>query len=89
MNDATVCPQAIALSPGEQGLFNSIIEHIYPEPKAGTSLPIERGESRAAKGLERKGLVVINHDVSGSQLMTFTALGGATYDQYRRLHSPN
>lgn len=49
MTQVSECSQVTALSPGEKGLFSSILEHIYPEPKAGTSLPIERGEARAAK----------------------------------------
>lgn len=89
MKQVLECSQVTALSPGEKGLFSSIIEHIYPEPKAGTSLPIERGEARAAKGLQRKGLIVINHNESGSQFMTFTALGAASYERYRQFQLPN
>ena len=89
MKQVLECSQVTALSPGEKGLFSSIIEHIYPEAKAGTSLPIERGEARAAKGLQRKGLIVINHNDSGSLFMTFTALGAASYERYRQFQLPN
>lgn len=53
---------AVKLSPGEEALIASIIEHIYPDPQAGTVLPVEPGDKRAARGLERKGLVVLDVD---------------------------
>lgn len=71
----------VKLSAGEEMLIGSIIEHIYPEPKEGTVLPVEQSEKRAARGLESKGLVVLSVDERGSYQMTFTALGQAVYEQ--------
>ncbi len=71
----------VKLSPGEEKLIASIIEHIYPEPKAGTTLPVEHVEKRAASGLARKGLVVLGVDARGFNQMTFTALGETIYEQ--------
>lgn len=34
----------VKLSPGEEALIASIIEHVYPDPKAGSVLPVEPGE---------------------------------------------
>lgn len=73
---------AVKLSPGEEALIASIIEHIYPAPQAGTVLPVEPGEKRAALGLERKGLVVLAVDDQSREQMTFTVLGQATYEHY-------
>lgn len=73
---------AVKLSAGEEALIASIIEHIYPDPQAGTSLPVESGEKRAARGLERKGLVVLSVDTQGREQMTFTTPGQATYEHY-------
>lgn len=70
----------VKLSPGEETLIASIIEHIYPDPKAGSVLPVEPGEHRAALGLERKGLVTLNV-ADGVEQMTFTALGQQLYEQ--------
>ncbi|WHT75596.1 hypothetical protein [Pseudomonas rhodesiae] len=72
---------AVKLSAGEEALIASIIEYIYPAPQAGTSLPVEPGEKRAARGLERKGLVVLGVDTQGRDQMTFTTLGQATYEE--------
>ncbi|GAB3476175.1 MULTISPECIES: hypothetical protein [Azotobacter] len=71
----------VKLSYGEEQLIALIIEHIYPDPKEGSVLPVEQGEQRAARGLERKGLVVLSLDGSGFQQMTFTALGQTIYEQ--------
>lgn len=71
----------VKLSPGEESLFASIIEHIYPEPQEGTTLPVEHYEKRAASGLARKGLVVLSVDSRGFDQMTFTALGESIYKQ--------
>lgn len=71
---------ALRLSPGEEALITSIIEHIYPDPKAGSVLPVEQGEQRAARGLERKGIVVLSQDERGLN-MTFTVVGQAEYEQ--------
>ncbi|WP_439126209.1 MAG: hypothetical protein ACNJA3_27975 (plasmid) [Pseudomonas rhizophila] len=73
---------AIKLSPGEEALIASIIEHIYPDPQAGTVLPVEPGEKRAALGLERKGLVVLGVDDQSRDQMTFTTLGQVTYELF-------
>ena len=73
---------AVKLSPGEEALIASIIEHIYPDPQAGTVLPVEPGEKRAAQGLERKGLVVLGVDDQNRDQMTFTTLGQATYELF-------
>lgn len=70
----------VKLSPGEEALIDSIIEHIYPEPKEGTVLPVEPDERRAASGLARKGLVALNVDARGIDQMTFTALGQTIYE---------
>ncbi|HDR8983195.1 hypothetical protein QZM46_07585 [Burkholderia vietnamiensis] len=68
----------VRLSPGELELIESIIEHIYPDPTAGSTLPIESSEMRAAKSLERKGVVVIGEE--GDQpRMTFTTFGASVY----------
>lgn len=75
--------KSIKLAPGEQLLIDSIIEHIYPDPKAGSTLPVEQNELRAAKGMERKGLVTINETVDRTE-MTFTTLGGAVYEYHRQ-----
>lgn len=69
------------LSPGEAALIDSIIEHIYPDPQAGSVLPVERDEGRAASGLARKGLVVLSTDELGQKKMTFTAHGQSVYEQ--------
>ncbi|MBZ3677444.1 hypothetical protein J1N39_23490 [Pseudomonas aeruginosa] len=71
----------VKLSPGEEKLIASIIEHIYPEPKEGSVLPVEDGEKRAARGLERKGLVVLSICERGFDRMTFTALGQSIYER--------
>lgn len=71
----------VKLSPGEGKLFDSIIEHVYPEPKQGTTLPVDHDEKRAARGLHRKGLVVLGVDARGYDQMTFTALGETIYGQ--------
>lgn len=78
----------IKLAPGEQLLIDSIIEHIYPDPKAGSTLPVERDELRAAKGMERKGLVTIN-GAEDCTKMTFTAFGAAVYEYHRQLKAAN
>lgn len=74
----------IKLAPGELLLIDSIIEHIYPDPKAGSTLPVEQGELRAAKGMERKGLVTIN-EAENCTKMTFTALGSAVFEYHQQL----
>lgn len=71
----------VKLSPGEEALIASIIEHVYPDPEAGSVLPVEPGEHRAALGLERKGLVTLNVETDGVEQMTFTALGQQIYEQ--------
>ncbi|HCF2447021.1 TPA: hypothetical protein NIA45_004690 [Pseudomonas aeruginosa] len=71
----------VKLSPGETQLFASIIEQIYPEPKEGTVLPVEDGEIRAARGSERKGLVVLSICERGFDQMTFTVLGQSIYER--------
>ncbi|MBA1280281.1 hypothetical protein [Stutzerimonas stutzeri] len=71
----------VKLSPSEEKLIASIIEHIYPEPKEGSVLPVEDGEKRAARGLERKGLVVLSICERGFDRMTFTALGQSIYER--------
>ncbi|MDM8359014.1 hypothetical protein [Pandoraea communis] len=78
MMNPTMTSKDVTLSPGEFALFESIIEHVYPDPTEGVTLPIEEGESRAAKGMARKGLVRIVEDW-GRPSMTFTELGAATY----------
>lgn len=70
----------VNLSPGEEALIASIIEHVYPDPKAGSVLPVEPDERRAALGLVRKGLVTLNVDTDGVEQMTFTALGQKLYE---------
>ncbi|KWK77447.1 hypothetical protein [Burkholderia ubonensis] len=72
----------VHLSPGEHALIELIIEHVYPDPTAGSTLPIEQGEGRAAAGLARKGIVTIEGEAEGRS-MTFTALGEAVYNQCR------
>jgi hypothetical protein len=82
--------ESVQLSPGEQQLIASIIEHIYPDPKAGSSLPIEHGEMRSARGLERKGLVTIHiREDYGRQVpeMTFSRLGESVYVRLRQQFS--
>lgn len=71
----------VKLSPGEEQLIASIIEHVYPEPKEGTILPVEHAEKRAARGLANKGLVVLGVDKLGFDQMTFTAAGQTIYEQ--------
>lgn len=71
----------VKLSPGEEALIASIIEHVYPDPIAGSVLPVEPGEHRAALGLELKGLVTLNVETDGVEQMTFTALGQQIYEQ--------
>ncbi|ASJ88778.1 hypothetical protein ACEP6V_21075 [Pseudomonas aeruginosa] len=71
----------VKLSPGEEQLIASIIEHIYPEPKEGTTLPLEHGEKRAARGLARKGIVVLGVDPRGFDQITFTAFGQSIYER--------
>lgn len=73
----------IKLSPGESALIGSIIEHVYPEPCAGTALPIERDEVRAARGMARKGLVTVAATERGGNVMTFTELGASVYHRER------
>lgn len=78
--------EPVKLSPGQRHLNASIIEHIYPDPKAGSTLPIEAGEMRSARGMERKGLVTIRvRDEHGRQVpeMTFTPLGETIYERQR------
>ncbi|MDU4254549.1 hypothetical protein [Pseudomonas sp.] len=70
----------VKLSPGEELLLASIITHIYPDPKEGTVLPVEHDEKRAARGLQRKGLVALSLDERGFDQMTFTALGQTMYE---------
>lgn len=72
----------VRLSPGEMALVEAIIEHIYPEPQEGTSLPVEREEMRAARGMARKGLVRLSESESYVE-MTFTALGARIYHRHR------
>lgn len=81
-------PHYIKLAPGEQLLIDSIIQHIYPDPKTGSILPVEVGERRAAKGLERKGLVTIS-ETDGCTEMTFTELGENVYEHHRLLKAAN
>lgn len=71
----------VRLSPGEMALVESIIEHIYPEPREGRTLPVARSEMRAARGLARKGLVCI-HEGDERVEMTFTALGERVYHRH-------
>nr|WP_156903357.1 hypothetical protein [Burkholderia sp. M701] len=59
--------------------MDSIIEHVYPNPAAGSALPVERSELRAAKGMARKGLVTLAVD-DGKVEMTFTKLGAEVYN---------
>ncbi|ODP35136.1 hypothetical protein [Pandoraea sp. ISTKB] len=80
MNISVTQTKSVKLSPGEFALFESIIEHVYPDPKEGSTLPLDEGDSRAAKGLARKGLVMIAEDC-GRPAMTFTALGAAIYQE--------
>lgn len=49
-----VSPETVRLSPGEKVLVDSIIEHVYPNPAAGSALPVERSDLRAAQGMARK-----------------------------------
>lgn len=79
-DDAKRADPTVRLSPGEERLIDSIIEHIYPEPKEGTALPVAHDEKRAARGLERKGLVVLGLDPRGFDEMKFTALGRRVYE---------
>ncbi|WP_396334154.1 hypothetical protein [Burkholderia anthina] len=72
----------VNLSPGERALIELIIEHVYPDPTAGSTLPVEQGEGRAATGLARKGIVTIKETVGGRS-MTFTALGETVYNRCR------
>ncbi|WP_186214694.1 hypothetical protein [Burkholderia gladioli] len=74
-----VSPETVKLSPGEMVLVESIIEHVYPDPAAGSTLPVERSELRAAKGMARKGLVTLAVNDGGME-MTFTELGAALYN---------
>ncbi|KVO17499.1 hypothetical protein WJ74_08560 [Burkholderia ubonensis] len=77
-NEMTIAVPPMKLSPGELELIESIIEHIYPDPRAGSTLPIESGEIRAAKGLERKRVVTICEE-EGRPYMMFTTLGESVY----------
>lgn len=79
--------ESVRLSHGEQQLVASIIEHVYPDPKTGSTLPIEHGDMRSARGLERKGVVTIHiRENYGRQApeMTFTALGESVYEHQRQ-----
>ncbi|MFY4713446.1 hypothetical protein ACVCH0_01045 [Burkholderia glumae] len=68
-------------------MIESIIEHVYPDPKAGRTLPIAQGEGRAAAGLARKGIVTIEGE-SEVRSMTFTSLGEAVYNECRGDRAP-
>lgn len=72
--------ESIKLSPGEKALVDSIIEHVYPEPKEGRSLPVERDEMRAARGMARKGLITLN-EAGRKAEMNFTKLGAQVYNR--------
>ncbi len=71
----------VNLTPSEEQLLASIMEHIYPEPKAGTVLLVDPSEKRAARGLASKGLVVLGVDERGFDQMTFTSDGQTIYEQ--------
>ncbi|WP_420213376.1 hypothetical protein ACN8ZM_39855 (plasmid) [Burkholderia aenigmatica] len=71
--------ETIKLSLGERDLVDSIIAHIYPDPTVGSTLPVDRAELRAAKGMARKGLVTLDSD-DGRVAMTFTELGAQVYN---------
>lgn len=73
----------IKLSATELVLVKAIHEHVYPEPKAGRVLPIESGEMRAAKSMQRKGLMTVSRDSMNRDQMAFTELGQRVYDAYR------
>lgn len=73
-------PENIKRSPGEKALVDSIIEHVYPEPKEGRTLPVEREEMRAARGMAKKGLVTLNEQECRVE-MTFTKLGAQVYNR--------
>ncbi|KWK06086.1 hypothetical protein WM11_11905 [Burkholderia ubonensis] len=79
-NKMTIAMPPTKLSPGELELIESIIEHVYPDPSAGSTLPIEGGEMRAAKGLARKGVVTIGEEGDRPR-MTFTTFGERVYRQ--------
>lgn len=81
MSEGSAQKAAVKLSHGEVQLLASIIEHVYPDPKAGTVLPVDPAERRAASGLARKGLVVLGVDGRGFDQMTFTEAGQSIYEQ--------
>lgn len=73
--------ETVNLSAGEEQLIASIIEHVYPDPQAGSTLPVEHCEKRAARGLAKKGLVVLSVDERGVDQMTFTVAGQGVYEE--------
>lgn len=72
---------SVTLAPTELALLEAIHENVYPEPTYGTRLPLEPGDLRAAKALQRKGLVLVMPAIGPNcdLLMAFTPLGAEVY----------
>lgn len=71
----------IAAAPSELAQLEAIYEHVYPEPIYGTRVPLESGDLRADKELQRKGLVLVLPGIGPNcdLLMAFTPLGAEVY----------
>lgn len=79
--------RSVRLASGEMTLFDTIIEHYYPEPESGAYYYVDPEEMRAAKGLERKRLVTVHSDLKGP-IIIFTALGADVFYAYKAKRGP-
>ncbi|EKY4113664.1 TPA: hypothetical protein ACGW3M_000996 [Pseudomonas aeruginosa] len=79
---AALKARSVKLSAGEAALLDTIIEHYYPEPQAGTFYYVEPQELRAARGLCQKLLATLEQGDDGAKL-TFTSLGADLFFAYK------
>ncbi|RUG15255.1 hypothetical protein IPC762_25755 [Pseudomonas aeruginosa] len=74
--------RSVKLSAGEAALFDTIIEHYYPEPQVGTFYYVDPHELRAARGLCQKLLATLEQGEDGAKL-AFTSRGADVFYAYK------
>ena len=74
---------SIVLTPTETALIEVLHQRACPVLTYGSRLPLEDGDLRTAKGLQRKGLALVMPAIVpiGSMLLSFTPLGAAVYER--------
>jgi len=74
---------SIVLAPNESALIAALHQHGCQVLTYGTRIPLEDGDLRTAKSLQRKGLALVMPAVlpAGSMLFSLTPLGAAVYER--------